>query len=107
MAITLFYCWQSDRDQKTCHYFIRDAMKDAIRRLAFDRTTTSSEIEEALPFPDVVLSSGTEGVPGTPKVADTIQKRIIACDVFVADVTHVNDYATADGREKMPRMAMY
>jgi hypothetical protein len=101
MPITVFYCWQSDRDADICHYFIRDGLKDAIKRLKADvRVKAEAQVDEAPAFPDMVLDHDTKGVPGSPKVAEVIQRKIQACDVFVADMTHVAEFETQDGRRK-------
>jgi hypothetical protein len=97
MPITIFYCWQSDRDQDICHYLIRDAAQDAIGRL---KTDADTRVEEAPPFGDMILDHDTKGVPGIPRIADVIQRKIAACDVFIADVTHIKEYVTGDGRKK-------
>src|SRR2546421_5774304 len=91
MAATVFYAWQSDRDERACHYLIRDATKDAIKKLASDAT-----VDEA-----PTLDYGTLNVSGAPHVAETIKKKIRDCAVFLADLTYVASYETADGRAKM------
>jgi hypothetical protein len=39
---TIFYAWQSDTDQERNHYFIRDALKRAIKLLRADATVDES-----------------------------------------------------------------
>lgn len=36
MTTTIFWSWQSDRDPKLHHYFVRDALKDACKLIAID-----------------------------------------------------------------------
>lgn len=90
MAHSIFYAWQSDRDQDLNRWFIRDAAKAALKKLA-----SEADIEDA-----PVLDHDTKDVPGIPHIADTIKRKITQCAVFLADVTHVAEFKTADGRTK-------
>jgi hypothetical protein len=93
MSITVFYAWQSDRDERTCHYLIRDAANDALEELK------SAPVEEAPPI-ELILDHDRKGVPGQPHIAELIKAKIARCSVFVADLTHVGEYKTSDGRTK-------
>ena len=73
----LFYSWQSDTP--------REVGKDFIRR-ALDRALAGLEIEEA---ERPVVDQDTEGVLGSPVIAETILQKIRAADVVVVDVTLV------------------
>jgi hypothetical protein len=73
----IFYAWQSDTDNKSNRYFIRDALKKAIKELDCDETV------EDCPR----LDHDTKGVPGTPAIADTIFEKIGTSKIFVADAT--------------------
>lgn len=79
MAFTIFYAWQSDRPEKSNRYFIRDALKVAIKKIKAD-----VDIDDA---PE--LDHDTKGVPGTPKIAETITEKIASCGIFLADLTFV------------------
>lgn len=87
---TVFYAWQSDSDEATNRYFIRDAATAAIRSLKKDMP-----VQEA-----PRLDHDTAGVPGTPEIASTIFQKIDRCSVFIADVSFVGSAKSADGREK-------
>lgn len=76
---TIFYSWQSDTPSKTNRGFIRDALDRAIKRIA-----TDFDVEDALR-----VDQDTQGVPGNPPIADTILRKIDACDIFVPDLTFV------------------
>lgn len=91
MSFTVFYAWQSDRAQRDCRYFIRDAAKQAVKQLAKDA------VFQAAPS----LDHDTKGEPGTPHVARSIEKKIRRCGVFIADVTFVTSYRSCDGRRKL------
>lgn len=54
--ITVFYAWQSDRDQKGNRHFIRRALDDAAKRMNDD---------DALAV-EIKVDADTEGVLGTP-----------------------------------------
>jgi hypothetical protein len=96
--VKVFYCWQSDRNPRICRHFIQACLRDAIKQLQKAmKAPVDTKVEVA---PDIMLDHSTEGVPGIPKIADTIAEKIKDCDVFVADVTHVYNYRTADKRKK-------
>ncbi|MDX8530079.1 hypothetical protein RFM41_12070 [Mesorhizobium sp. VK25A] len=78
---TIFWSWQSDRDPKLHHYFVRDALKDACKLIAVD-----PDYEEAV-RPEV--DHDTKNVAGTPDITKTILDKIAKANVFVADMTPV------------------
>ncbi len=77
----IFWSWQSDRDPKLHHYFVRDALKDACKLIASD-----PDYEEAN-RPEV--DHDTKNVAGTPDITSTILGKIASANVFVADMTPV------------------
>ncbi len=77
----IFWSWQSDRDPKLHHYFVRDALKDACKLMASD-----PDYEEAN-RPEV--DHDTKNVAGTPDITSTILGKIASANVFVADMTPV------------------
>ncbi len=77
--ITVFYAWQSDRDQKGNRHFIRRALDDAARRINDD---------DALGV-EFKVDADTEGVLGTPAVTETILGKIRSSDIFVPDLTFI------------------
>ena len=76
---TVFYSWQSDSPPKSNRNFIQTVLKRAIDAINAKGTLAV----------EVVLDSDTRNVAGSPKIADTIYKKIDAASVFVADVTIV------------------
>jgi len=74
---TVFYAWQSDIAHDRNRYFIRNALKKALKQLERD-----DSIEEC-----PRLDHDTKDVPGTPSIADTIFEKISKAKSFVADVT--------------------
>jgi hypothetical protein len=76
---TVFYAWQGDTPESVNHYFIRDALQDAVLAL-----NANLSIDEALD-----VDSDAQGNPGSAPVAETILKKIDACMIIVSDVTFV------------------
>jgi hypothetical protein len=81
VAMKVFWSWQSDRDPKLHHYFVRDALKDACKLIAADPDYDEAERPE--------VDHDTKNVAGTPDITKTILDKIAAANVFVADVTPV------------------
>lgn len=79
--MTVFWSWQSDRDPKLHHYFVRDALKDACKLIAIDRDYQEAGRPE--------VDHDTKNVAGTPDIAKTILEKIVVSNVFVADMTPV------------------
>ena len=78
MAFTIFYAWQSDRDESLCKNLIREALNEAAA--------------EDLGI-DIVIDQDTQNVPGSPSIPDTILEKIAASEAVVADLTltHTSD----------------
>ncbi|OHB83656.1 MAG: hypothetical protein A2V98_25035 [Planctomycetes bacterium RBG_16_64_12] len=79
MQVTVFYAWQDDRPGKSNRYLIRDAAKEACRRITEDPANDYA----------VALDEATRGVPGMCDIPNTILEKIQACDVLLADLTFV------------------
>lgn len=77
----IFWSWQSDRDPKLHHYFVRDALKDACKLIASDPDYEEAERPE--------VDHDTKNVAGTPDITSTILGKIASANVFVADMTPV------------------
>jgi hypothetical protein len=97
MGISIFYAWQLDREKKVCRYLIKRAAEQAIRSLRADAAIKLA--------PAFDLDEAIKGVTGHPHIAATIRKKIKACGVFLADLTHVAEYTTGDGRTKRAQNA--
>lgn len=78
MPIRIFYSWQSDQPQN--RRFVRSALDSAIEELREDSTLDEAQR-------DVVADQDTQGVPGSPAIADTILGKIRSANVFLADLT--------------------
>jgi hypothetical protein len=85
---TIFYAWQNDTAPDCNRYFIRKALKKALAQLSQDES-----IDEC-----PRLDHDTEGVPGTPPIADTIFEKINNTKLFVGDVTYIG----TSGNKRLP-----
>ena len=77
---TVFYSWQSDLPNSTNRGFIQKALENAAKAI---RTDESVEVEP-------VIDRDTQGVAGSPNIAETILEKIKAAHVFVCDVSIIN-----------------
>lgn len=83
----VFWSWQSDTPGKTGRHLIRDALKAAIEGLR-----QPDEVEEPIERElkeDLHLDHDRQGVTGSPRLLETILKKIDTSLVFVGDVTPV------------------
>ena len=80
MEYKIFYSWQSDLPNATNRGFIERALEKAARSIKLDDTITV----------EPVIERDTEGVPGSPGIAETIFRKIDGCHVFVCDVSIIN-----------------
>ena len=85
----IFYSWQSDLPNSTNRGFIEDCLSRAIKEVRGD---------EELKL-DPCLERDTRGVPGSPDIAATIFDKIKRADIFVGDVSFINQEA---GGRKTP-----
>lgn len=79
MSRTIFWSWQSDRDERVNRNLIREALV-----IALDRLSNAAEIEDRLE-----IDHDTRGLPGSPDIVASILAKIDAADVFVADITPI------------------
>ncbi len=79
----VFYSWQSWTDAGANRNFIEDCLERAIKEIRKDDSLRL----------DPVIDRDVQGVPGSADIANTILSKIAEADVFVADVSFVNDLA--------------
>jgi hypothetical protein len=91
MDFTIFYAWQSDRPQHTHRYLIREAAKEAVKRIARDVDVEDSPR----------LDHDTKDMPGTPEIAGTIFRKIQESGAFIADLTFIGATDLHDGDKKL------
>ena len=97
MPVKIFYSWQSDRGQN--RNFIRVALDAAVRELR-------QELALDEPNRDLVTDQDTQGVPGSPSIADTILTKIRSTDVFIADLTFINESSDASRLTPNPNVML-
>ncbi len=91
---TVFYAWQSDTPRAINQDFIRSALAAAVKQVNADL-----QIDDALD-----VDSDTQGVPGSPPVAETILEKIDACLIFVADLTLIGKSIPIKPKTKAKRL---
>lgn len=79
MNTSVFYSWQSDRPEKLCRYFIRDAAKKALKNIG---AANNLELSPR-------LDHDTKGEGGMPEITETIFRKIQQSSYFIADMTFV------------------
>lgn len=77
--VNIFYSWQSDTPERANKTLLRQALDEAIELVG--QELGLDEAERPL------VDQDTQGVLGSPSIADTIFTKIQAADVVVADVT--------------------
>jgi len=90
--IVVFYSWQSILPDEANRNVIRCALRDASSRIENDLSDQKICI---------VLDEATRGESGSPNIPATILDKITEADVFICDITTVNQESTAIER-KMP-----
>jgi hypothetical protein len=89
----VFYSWQSWTDGGINRNFIEDCLERAIKEIRKDDSLRL----------DPVIDRDTQGVPGATDIANTIFEKVAEADVFVADVSFVQE-ETAERRTPNPNV---
>ena len=84
----LFLSWQSDRPD--CRNFVSSILKKLERSLSNLVT--------------INIDRDTVNVPGSPDIGDTIFEKIDQCDLFIADITLINDRTSSYRRTPNPNV---
>jgi len=95
MSKIIFYSWQSDLEGKNNNFFIRDCIKKALKQI---NREAEAEVE-------LSLDKDTQNTSGSPDIVDTIMRKIRGCDIFICDVSIVNQKNWIQkycNRRKMP-----
>ncbi|MGH9868166.1 MAG: hypothetical protein ACREAA_08395 [Candidatus Polarisedimenticolia bacterium] len=77
MNRVVFYSWQSDLPNRCNRGFIQTALEQTAAEITADNNVAV----------EPVVDRDTQNVPGSPDIASTIFTKIVAADVFVADVS--------------------
>lgn len=92
----IFYSWQSWTDPASHRNLIEHCLEQAVRELRKD---------DSLKL-DPVIDRDTLGVSGSPDIAGTILEKIRAADVFVADVSFVDEGGRPGRRVPNPNVSV-
>ena len=87
--MNIFYSWQTDTPDKTGKAFIRLALDDAVSEMAEDMGLSEADRPS--------VDQDTQGVMGSPGIAETIFEKIKSSEVMVVDVTLVGK--TSSGKK--------
>jgi hypothetical protein len=79
----IFYSWQSDTPDKVGKSFIRNAIDEAVASIAEEM-----DLEEA---ERPTVDQDTQGVMGSPAIAETIFEKIKNSEVIIVDVTLIGE----------------
>ena len=77
----IFWSWQSDRTQRICRHFVKEALEAAAQRVAIDLELDESNRPE--------VDHDTRGEAGMVDIVATILRKIEESTVFVADMTPI------------------
>lgn len=94
MSRTVFWSWQSDLPAATTKDFIKDALAQAIEKVAEE---LQLEVADRLE-----LDHDTKGEAGLVEIVATIFRKIDDCQIFVADVTPVAEVKKDTATKKIP-----
>lgn len=83
----IFWSWQADRDEETGRFFVRDALRAAVKQLKLPDNVEGPDERDLRE--GIHLDYDTQHVSGSPTIADVIFGKIDNTDVFIADVTPV------------------
>ena len=83
----IFYSWQSDLDKDLNMNCIRHALRDM-----------SSNIENEIGDLKIVVDEATRNMPGSPNIPRTIFEKISTSDIFICDLSTINNSAPSEFR---------
>ena len=91
---TVFYSWQSDLPKESNLNTIRQSLRTAANNIESDLVDLRIELDEA-----------TRNTTGSPNIPQTIFDKIGKSDVFISDLTTINNHAvTTDRRVPNPNV---
>jgi hypothetical protein len=83
MATTIFLSWQSDTPTRDGRNFIERALETAIKNIS-----NEIQLQEAI-RDELEIDKDTKNVPGSPRIFETILRKIEDATIFVPDFTFV------------------
>ncbi|MBB5503179.1 hypothetical protein [Paraburkholderia sp. MM5384-R2] len=94
MSKTVFWSWQSDLPAATTKDFIKEALAQALEKVAEE---LQLEIADRLE-----LDHDTKGEAGLVEIVSTIFRKIDDCQIFVADITPIAEITAGTATKKIP-----
>jgi hypothetical protein len=91
-TFVIFYAWQSDLDEDRNKRLIRRCLKLAnieLEKLLYQETGVEHHI---------VIDEATRNVSGSPNIPNTIIEKIMRADIFVGDLSSINDDQPAESK---------
>lgn len=85
---TIFYSWQSDLQKSTNQNAIRQSLRNAINL-----------VEDKIDDLRIELDEATRNTTGSPNIPATIFSKINKCDIFICDLTTINNNASDEFRK--------
>ncbi|UWX68069.1 hypothetical protein NZD85_05570 [Empedobacter stercoris] len=82
MEIRIFYSWQSSTNKNLNRFFIKKCVDKAVKRIE------DIEIYKNFKF---IVEDSTQGLPGSPSIADSIYDRIKKSHIFIGDLSVINN----------------
>lgn len=89
-SLVIFFAWQSDLPNTTNRGVIRNSIEKAIGKL--------SEVYKDRKL-KIAYDEATRGEPGSPNIPSTIIEKIKASDIFICDISTINNKATGKDKE--------
>lgn len=83
MKLTIFYSWQSDLPNNSNRGFIYSCLEKALKEVYKNNEIIS----------EFFIESDSRGDEGTPDLVSSIFSKIDSCDIFIADISIINEEA--------------
>lgn len=77
---TVFYSWQSDLSRDTNLNALRHALRES-----------ANQVESEIDYIKIDIDEATRDTAGSPNIPQTIFSKIEVCDIFVCDLTTINN----------------
>lgn len=91
--LIVFYSWQSDLPRETNRRSIENCIDEAIIKIKQEDDTIKINLDEAI-----------RNESGSPHIPSTIFRKISECDIFVCDVTTINNSESCERKTPNPNV---
>ncbi|PBQ32735.1 hypothetical protein CNR22_13440 [Sphingobacteriaceae bacterium] len=83
MDIRIFYSWQLTTNGTLNKNFIESCIQASIKKVKKELKLPDAGLE-------IIIDRDTKDVPGTPAIFETLEDKIDNCDIFISDLSVVN-----------------